>query len=237
MLVTLVGLIAAGPPQVDPISSHLADRRPALTGGLASSVDWTGTRGGPCNHGGVANRRPKTMRDMVLSMGLLAVVALVLFGMYGGVSFSPGRATDGQAPTADVNGGLQRAAPLMGFPVVIPTGLPDSWNPSSFSFTDKAGATTQQPPAVRAGYLTDQGRFITVIQSDGIVADILAAEVGTVSPPTGTEQVGGAEWTVTSGRRDEVAWLRTVGDVTYLITGTASPEDFKTLALAVAAGG
>ena len=102
-----------------------------------------------------------------------------------------------------------------------PTGLPATWNPSSFSFTDKSAATTQQPPAVRAGYLTDQGRFITVIQSDGVVADILAAEVGTVSPPTGTEQVGDAEWTVTSGRRDEVAWLRTVGDVTFLITGTA----------------
>ncbi len=174
------------------------------------------------------------MRDMVLSMSLLAVVALVLFGMYGGVSFSPGQATEGQAPTADVTGGLTRAAPLVGFPVVIPDGVPATWNPSSFSFTDKSAATTQQPSAVRAGYLTDQGRFITVIQSDGVVADILAAEVGTVSPPTGTEQVGDAEWTVTSGRRDEVVWLRTVGDVTFLITGTAAPDDFRSLALAVA---
>ncbi len=170
-------------------------------------------------------------------MVLLAVVALVLVGMYGGVSFSPGGATDGRTPTADVTGGLQRAAPLMGFPVVIPAGLPDSWNPSSFSFTDQSAATADQPAAVRAGWLTDQGRFITVVQSDGVVADILAAELGTVPPPRGTEQVGGAEWTVTSGRREEAAWLRSVGDVTFLITGTASPEDFRTLAIAVGGAG
>lgn len=173
------------------------------------------------------------MRDIAISMVLLAVVALVLVGMYGGVSFSPGQATDGQAPTADVSGGLQRAAPLMGFPVVIPTDLPAGWNPSSFSFTDKATATTDQPPAVRAGWLTPQGRFITVVQSDGVVADILAAELGNVTPPSGTEQVGSAEWTVIAGRREEVAWLRTVGDVTFLITGTASPDDFRALAVAV----
>jgi hypothetical protein len=176
------------------------------------------------------------LRDIAISMVVLAVVALVLVGMYGGVSFSPGQAADGQTPTADVTGGLQRAAPLMGFPVVIPADLPATWNPSSFSFTDKAAATTDKPPAVRAGWLTEQGRFITFVQSDGVVADVLAAELGTVAPPTGTEQVGPAEWTVTSGRREEAAWLRTVGDVTFLITGTASPEDFRTLALAVAAG-
>ena len=48
-----------------------------------------------CHDGRVADRRPKTLRDMALSLGLLAVVALVLVGMYGSVSFSPGRATDG----------------------------------------------------------------------------------------------------------------------------------------------
>ena len=41
---------------------------------------------------------------------------------------------------------------------------------------------------------------------------------------------------MTDGRRSEAAWVRTDGDVTFLITGTASPEDFTTLAAAVAAG-
>jgi len=173
---------------------------------------------------------------MAISMGLIAVVALVLFGMYGGVSFSPGGPTDGQAPTADVTGGLQRAAPLVGFPVIIPAGLPQSWNPSSFSFTEESAASAEKPPAVRAGWLTDQGRFITVVQSNGAVANVLAAELGAVAAPGGTERVGVAEWTVTSGRRDEVAWVRTAGDVTFVITGSASDDDFRTLATAVASG-
>ena len=70
----------------------------------------------------MAERRQKTLRDMAISMGLIAVVALVLYGMYGGVTFSPGAASDGVAPTADVTGGLNRAAPLVGFPVVDPGG-------------------------------------------------------------------------------------------------------------------
>ena len=151
MPVTLAGRIAAGPAEAGPIPSHLTRCPTRGLSPVGLVVTCTDARGEPCNHGGVANRRPKTLRDMVLSMGLLAVVALVLFGMYGGVSFSPGRATEGQAPTADVTGGLNGRPRWSGFPVVIPDGLPATWNPSSFSFTDKSAATTQQPPAVRAG--------------------------------------------------------------------------------------
>jgi hypothetical protein len=170
---------------------------------------------------------------MAISMGLIAVVALVLYGMYGGVSFSPGQASDGPAPTADVTGGLNRAAPLVGFPVVIPVGLPAGWNPNSFSFVDETTASAGQPAVVRAGWLTDQGRFISLAQSDGAVADLLAAELGAAAPPT---LAGGVEWTTTTGRRQEAAWVRTVGDVTFLITGSASPDDFTVLATAAATG-
>jgi hypothetical protein len=173
----------------------------------------------------VAERRQKTLRDMAISMGLIAVVALVLYGMYGGVTFSPGAASDGVAPTADVTGSLNRAAPLVGFPVVVPAELPAGWNPNSFSFVEKSAASAAQPAVVRAGWLTDEGRFISLAQSDGAVADVLVAE-----------QVGGALWTTTSGRRGESAWVRTVGDVTFLITGSASPGAFTALATAAAAG-
>jgi hypothetical protein len=184
----------------------------------------------------VAERRQKTLRDMAISMGLIAVVALVLYGMYGGVTFAPGGASDGVAPTADVNGGLNRAAPLVGFPVVIPAELPAGWNPNSFSFVDKSAASATQPAVVRAGWLTDEGRFISLAQSDGAVADVLVAELGAAAAPTGTEQVGDAEWTTTTGRRGESAWVRTVGDVTLLITGSASPAAFQALATATTAG-
>lgn len=169
-------------------------------------------------------------------MVLLAVVALVLVGMYGSVSFSPGRPTDGQTLTADITGGLQRAEPLVGFPVVVPADLPADWTPSSFSFTEKPG-TAAAPPAVRGGWLTGQGRFITLIQSSGAVSDVQNAELGAVGPHTATEQVGGATWSVTAGRRSEAAWIRADSDVVYLITGSASLDDFKILAQTVPTAG
>lgn len=166
-------------------------------------------------------------------MVLIAVVGLVLYGMYGMISFSPGGATDGQTPTADVTGGFERAEPLVGFPVVIPADLPATWTANSFSFVDKSTASTQKPATVRGGWLTEQGKFVTLIESNGAVTDVLNAELGAAGSATGTQTVGTVEWTVTTGRRGEAAWFRTAADVTYLITGSAAPDDFETLAKAV----
>ena len=182
---------------------------------------------------GVADRRSKTLRDMALSMGFIAVVALVLYGMYGMITFSPGAATDGQTPTADVTGGFERAEPLVGFTVLVPADLPETWTANSFSFTDKSAASTEKPAAVRGGWLTEQGKFITVVESNGAVTDVLNAELGAAGSAAGTERVGDADWTVTTGRRGEAAWFHTADGVTYLITGSAPAEAFVTLAKAL----
>jgi hypothetical protein len=85
--------------------------------------------------------------------------------------------------------------------------------------------------------LTQDGRFITLIQSSGAVADVQNAELGSANPETGTERAGGATWSVTAGRRSEVAWIRSTDGVVYLITGSASSDDFRTLAVAAGAAG
>lgn len=185
--------------------------------------------------GGVAVTRPKTLSSMAIAAAVLGVIAFGLMFMYGNASFAPAGPSDGQAPTADVDGGLTRAAPLVGFPVVIPKGLPDDWHPNSFSFTAAPGSS-DAPPAVRAGWLTEQGRFVTVVQSAGKLDDVQRAELGEAGAATGQADVDGVTWTEVPGRRSEVAWVRTDGDVTYLITGSASVEDFRKLAGAVADG-
>jgi hypothetical protein len=172
---------------------------------------------------------------MTVALVVLAVCAFGLMFLYGQASFSPGTPGDGQAPTADVTGGLNRAAPLVGFPVVIPDDLPDDWHPNSFTFTAAPGSD-DRPAAVRTGWLTDQGRFITLIQSSGELPQIQRAELDLVGSATAVEDVDGQTWTVVPGRRDEVAWVRPAGDLTYLITGSAAPEDFRILAAAVDSG-
>lgn len=191
--------------------------------------------GGAWDDGGVAVTRPKTLSSMAIAAAVLGLIAFGLMFMYGSASFAPAGPSDGQTPTADVDGGLTRAAPLVGFPVVIPKELPDDWHPNSFSFTAAPGSS-DAPPAVRAGWLTGQGRFLTLVQSSGKLEDVQRAELGEVGPASGKVDVDGVVWTEVPGRRTEVAWVRTDGDVTYLITGSASAEDFRKLAVATANG-
>ncbi len=185
--------------------------------------------------GGVAALRPKTLSGMAVAAAVLGLIAFGVMFLYGKASFAPAGPGDGQAPTADVTGGIARAAPLVGFPVVIPADVPDAWHPNSFTYTPAPG-TDEQPAAVRAGWLTDRGRFITLVQSDGDLAQVQKAELGLVGSATGTQEVDGHAWTVVPGRRSEVAWVRSAGDVTYLITGSAPVEDFRVLAAGVEAG-
>lgn len=184
---------------------------------------------------GVAVTRPKTLSSMAIAAAVLGLIAFGLMFLYGNAGFAPAGPSDGQAPTADVDGGLTRAAPLVGFPVVIPKDEPDGWHPNSFSFTAAPGSS-DAPPAVRAGWLTEQGRFITLVQSSGKLEGVQQAELGEVGPATGRVDVDGVTWTEVPGRRSEVAWVRTDDGVTYLITGSASPDDFRTLATATVNG-
>ncbi len=167
-------------------------------------------------------------------MGVIVVGVLILAVFNGGFSFSPGRATGGTAATADVQGGFRTAGRVTDFAVVVPKGLPADWHGSSFSVTKSPG-TPDMPPTVRGGWLVPSGAYVTLIESSGDPTAVLAAEVGQGSgASTGTVTAGGATWTVGPGVRDETAWWRTADGVTLLITGSATPADFTTLAESIA---
>lgn len=186
--------------------------------------------------GSVADRRNKTIRDMGISMGVIVALALVFSLLNGGFSFSPGKASGGNSQTADVQGGFATAGRVTGFTVVAPKGVPASWHGSSFSLTPAPG-TADAPPTARGGWLTETGSYITLIESSGAAPAVLTAEIGAAATrTTGSVTAGGAQWATGPGVRQEVAWSRTAGGVTFVITGSATPGDFQQLATAVAGG-
>lgn len=179
---------------------------------------------------------------MALSMGLIAVVVLVFVGIYGGFSFSPGRPTDdGPAPTADAVQEFREAPRVLPFTPAVPQGVPADWHANSAATTNPATADTTRPLSVRGGWLIPSGRFIGLIASNATAPALLSAEFGQAAPDSGTVQAGGADWTVTTGVRDEVAWIRSVTtgptEIVYLITGSADEDAFRALAASISGSG
>lgn len=179
----------------------------------------------------MVDRRSLTMRDMALAVGVLVVSLVVVLGAMGNLGF--GSNTDnGATPTADVTGGLQRAAAALDLPIEVPAGLPADWHPSSFTqvtpFTDGGTRTV-----VRAGWITPSGAFVTLIQSPESAQDLVTHEIGRGLALLGTVQAGGAEWNIYPGQRQEPAWVRSTGVLTLLISGSATEADFQTLAAGI----
>lgn len=192
----------------------------------------------------MADRRKLGAKDMAVTM---AVVLLVvgLIALYGrNVSFAPGASAQvGEIPTADVITGFRHAAATLPFPVTVPADIPDTWHPNSFSVSDPAadnsGVTkVGDLPAVRGGWITGSGAYIEIVQAGGTTDQLVINEFGESRAVRGTIEAGGSPWTITTGVREEAAWVRTVdgpaGMTSYLITGDASDEDFRLLAEAVA---
>ncbi len=179
----------------------------------------------------MVDRRNLTVRDMTVAVGILVVSLIAVVGAMGGISL--GSDTDsGAAPTADVVGGFERAGAALKLPIVVPTGLPSTWQPSSFTQVDPvtAGGTRT---VVRGGWLTGDGKFVTLIQSPESPVVLVSNEVGQGLASTASVAAGGATWTVFPGQRTESVWVRSEAGVALLITGSAGEDDFRILAAAV----
>ena len=122
------------------------------------------------------------------------------------------------------------------FPVRIPA-VPAGWRSNSV-----AQDRVQGGRVVRVGYITPDGRYLRLLQSDAAEPVLLATETGTnpvvVRGPVdvGRAAVGGL-------RRgdDEPIWIADVptpgaGSVRMLITGSGTEEEFRALAAAAVAG-
>jgi hypothetical protein len=177
-------------------------------------------------------RSVQSVRGLLLSLLTLALGVLLVGGLAGQCSFSPGGpdAGDATVPTVDADAELRRMARAVSFPVRAPR-LPPGWRSTSAD-VDRVGQGRGAPAAVRVGWLTPGDGYLRLSQSSATVADLVGFETGSRAPATGTVRAGDREWTVYAGQRGEPAWVLDLGTVRLLLTGSAAEPELRTLATA-----
>jgi hypothetical protein len=179
-------------------------------------------------------RSALTARHMVAALAVLVLVVLVAGGVSRSCSFAPTGPTvdSSRLPVVDAPAELARLAPGVPFPVRVPA-VPAGWRANAVD----GAPVPDAGQAVRAGYLTADGRYLRLVQSDAPEEALLAAEAG-AGPATaqGVVDIGGQRWVSYVGERGEQIWITELAPVRLLITGSGSEADFRTLAAAAVAG-
>jgi hypothetical protein len=181
-------------------------------------------------------------RDMFWSIAPLVVACIVLAGVVGMCSFSPGGTNRGPVPSYDVAGALKADALTLGFPVRLPQ-LPRGWQANSGGRGEIADgrtdpATGQKLRAVTSivGFISPAGEYLSLTQSNADEAKLVAA-VHPSMYPTGTVDVNGTRWITYQGDAGvEPVWTTRLtspaGPEQVAITGAGSVDEFRTLAAA-----
>jgi hypothetical protein len=179
------------------------------------------------------NRLAFRARDMIGAMAVLLVIVAVAGGMKS-CSFSPGGPSVdvSSAPTVDAPARLAEFARASTFPLRVPA-VPESWKSNS---TDR-GPVVGGGTAVRVGYLTPQGRYLRLVQSDGTEENLVATENGGPLGGTGVIQAAGLQWVTYQAPGGEPFRVTTSPEGgRWLVTGSGSDADFTALAQATVNG-
>lgn len=199
------------------------------------------------HHGGVStdpsSPRPPSkpsrgslrVRDMLGAVVILLIIAVVTGGVRS-CSFSPGGpSVDASAgPTVDAPAQLAEFARVSTYPLRTPV-LPAGWRANS---TDR-GPVEGGGAAVRVGYLSPEGRYLRLVQSDATEENLIATEAGGPLTGTGVVSAAGLQWVVYQGSTERAEPFRVATSaegVRLLVTGSGDETEFRTLAEAVVAG-
>jgi hypothetical protein len=177
------------------------------------------------------------MREMLAAIGVLLVIVAVLGAVSGSCSFAPGgpRVDSSAGPVVDAPAEITRLASTVPYPVRVPA-VPAGWRSNSVDQDLLDPAAPAAGRALRVGYLTPEGRYLRLLQSDGTEEALLASETGGEPVPArGTVDVAGVAFVVYGAEDDEPIWIGELDGVRLLLTGSAGEPDFRALAEAVAA--
>jgi hypothetical protein len=174
------------------------------------------------------HRQRQTLKNLVLALGASLLVVLVI------VLLVP-RSDAPLDRDVDVQSIAEQAQIASDDQLAVPT-LPEGWRANA---AELRTSSVDDVTAWYVGYLTPSDEYLGMYQ--GIeanptwVAGLLAR-----TPATGTTTIDGVEWTVYDNRQTSVevgnakyGLTTEAGDSTFVLLGTATPDEFETLATAL----
>ncbi len=170
-------------------------------------------------------------RDLIWSLIPLVLICVVLAAVASQCTFSAHGPTPGQVPAFDAQAALHGDAQALPFPIRDPA-VPGDWKSNSGSrdtITGPSGGTVST-----VGYLTDNGTYLQLSQSNATESAFADHVAGTRSP-SGSRMVGAQKWTVYHVQGSEAAWIADLGASRVLIKGAAGEAAYLALAQAVGA--
>ena len=179
---------------------------------------------------------------MFWSLAPLVVACILLAGLVGMCSFRPSGPSDGAAPSYDAPAALKADADTLAIPIRLPK-LPDGWQANSGArggidagLSDPKTGQRKHAVTSTVGYIAPSRMFVSLTQSNADEA-ALVSSIHRSMVPTGAQDVDGVKWVVyEGGEGTEPVWTTRLnsprGPAQLAITGSASSDDFRTLALA-----
>lgn len=160
------------------------------------------------------------------SVASLVISLAVVLAVLGLIILIVPRPSEISQPPVDVVGTAAGAASAATFHIDVPTGLPDGWQATSVRWY----STTDGIMTWHVGYETPDVQYAALEQASDVTHDwvVTSTEGGVL---TGTQQVAGATWEqLLHKNRLQRTLMLTTGNVTTLVTGTASWAELGTLA-------
>ncbi|GAA4796174.1 DUF4245 domain-containing protein [Corynebacterium canis] len=162
-----------------------------------------------------------------MTLLVLLVLMLLSVGFTGLCSFNPGAPENGPVRAVDARQFLDLEARAMKFPVRLPE-VPEGWTANSARRT-----SVNQQPAPVIGWVTKDGAYLQLTQTDAPV-DKAIKTIKEPSDEVDPVTVAGQSFrhfVPTDGSGDDT-WIADLGDVRFIILGTAGDQEFEQLASA-----
>lgn len=167
-----------------------------------------------------SNGKQKTVRDMILSLGLIGIAAAVIY------LFIPHDDSAPDLKRVDYRVELLTARRAASYPVAAPEGLAKTWKATSVRFQGDAF------DAWHLGFSAPDGQYVQIEQSTQQPAAFIDTASQGANETKATQAIDGRTWTRYTGGRYDALVLAEKGSTT-VVAGTGSFAQLTEMAKAL----